>query len=589
MSYVHPYQDADFVLRHIVDFDALCAAGGLHEVNTDLAATILHEAGRQGSDLLAPLNRVGDREGATHDGEGVIETPGFKDAYLQFAESGWLSLSVPEDFGGQNLPNVLSTAVNEVWHSANMAFALCPMLTQGAMEAILHHADDALKAQWLPKMATGEWTGTMNITEPDAGSDLAAVKCRARPADGHYLVSGQKIFITWGDHRMTENIVHLVLARLPDAPPGVKGISLFIVPKFLLTADGGIGERNAVKCLSIEHKLGIHASPTCVMEFTDAVGWLVGEPNKGLSYMFTMMNHARQSVGVQGLAISERAYQDALQFAKERLQGTRRDGSRMPIIEYPDVRRMLMTMKSSIAAMRVLALVAAAEADRAAFAADPAVAAAHYARLELYTPIVKGWLTELSLELTSLGIQVMGGMGFIEEAGAAQHYRDARILPIYEGTTGIQSLDFIGRKMLTNKGEVLAGLLAEMNDTATELGAGGYPHEGVIAAFEAAVAAGAEARQWILEGAAGDPALAGSVSYQFLMLYGYLTGGWLLLKSALAAQSMLAAGEGDPEFLNAKLTTVRFFCEQLLPRSGACLAAICAGSAATMALGVDQF
>ncbi len=589
MSYVHPYQDADFVLRHIVDFDALCAAGGLREVNTDLAATILHEAGRQASDLLAPLNRVGDRQGAIHDGEGVIETPGFKDAYLQFAESGWLSLSVPEDFGGQNLPNVLSTAVNEVWHSANMAFALCPMLTQGAMEAILHHADDALKEQWLPKMATGEWTGTMNITEPDAGSDLAAVKCRARPADGHYLVSGQKIFITWGDHQMTENIVHLVLARLPDAPPGVKGISLFIVPKFLLTADGGIGARNAVKCLSIEHKLGIHASPTCVMEFTDAVGWLVGEPNQGLKYMFTMMNHARQSVGVQGLAISERAYQDALQFAKERLQGTRRDGSRMPIIEYPDVRRMLMTMKSSIAAMRVLALVAAAEADRAAFAADPAVAATHYARLELYTPIVKGWLTELSLELTSLGIQVMGGMGFIEEAGAAQHYRDARILPIYEGTTGIQSLDLIGRKMLANKGEVLAGLLAEMTETAAQLRAGGYPHEGVIAAFEAAMAAGAEARQWILDGAAGDPALAGSVSYQFLMLFGYLSGGWLLLKSALAAQSMLAAGEGDPEFLNGKLITVRFFCEQLLPRSGACLAAIRAGSAATMALGVDQF
>lgn len=594
MSYVHPYQDADFVLREVVDFDGLCAAAGLDEINTDLATAILEEAGKIGTEVLAPLNRVGDQQGAkmgaANGQPGVEETPGFKEAYRHFIEGGWLSLSVDEAFGGQNLPNVLSFAVNEIWHSANMAFALCPMLTQGAMEAIRHHASDELKALYLPKMATGEWTGTMNITEPDAGSDLANIKTRARPEGDHYRISGQKIFITWGDHAMTDNIVHLVLARLPDAPPGVKGISLFIAPKFLLDANREPGERNAVKCLSIEHKLGIHGSPTCVMEFTDAIGYLVGEPNKGLAYMFTMMNHARQSVGLQGLAISERAYQEALQWAKDRLQGTRRDGTRIPIIEYPDVRRMLMTMKSSVEAMRALSLVAAAEADRSRYAADETAAARHYARLELYTPIVKGWLTEMSLELTSLGIQVFGGMGFIEETGAAQHYRDARILPIYEGTTGIQAQDFIGRKMLANGGAVLQDLLDEMAQTLEALRqAHHYPHPTVIESLEMALEAGDKARQWVLEHAAADRELAGSASFNFLMLFGYLTGGWLLAKGALRAKAMLDGGAGDPAFLNAKLTTARYFCEHLLPRTQACLASVLAGSDSIMGLTVDQF
>ncbi|WP_295436852.1 acyl-CoA dehydrogenase [uncultured Thiodictyon sp.] len=588
MSYLHPYQDVAFVLRKVVDFDGLCAAAGHDEINADLAATILSEAGRLGSEVLAPLNRVGDREGARMGAQGVEESPGFKDAYRQFADAGWLSLTVAEDFGGQDLPNCLGTAVNEIWHSANMAFALCPMLSQGAMEAIGHHADDALKALYLPKLAAGEWTGTMNITEADAGSDLAAIKTKARPAGDHYLITGQKLYITWGDHGMTDNIVHLVLARLPDAPPGVKGISLFIVPKFLLDAKGEPGERNAVNCLSLEHKLGIHASPTCLMDFTDAVGFLVGEPNNGLAYMFTMMNHARQSVGLQGLAISERAYQEALQYAKDRLQGTRRDGSRIPIIEFPDVRRMLMTMKSCIEAMRVLALVAAAEADRARYATDPAVAARHFARLEVYTPIVKGWLTELAQELTSLGIQIDGGMGYVEEAGAAQHYRDARILPIYEGTTGIQALDFVGRKMLANKGETLLALLTEMEQTAAELRSTPYRYGSVVKAFEAAVAAGTRARQSLLDGAAADRHLAGSASVNFLMLFGYLCGGWLMVKSAQQAQLMLNAGEGDPQLLSAKLTTTRFFCEHLLPRTGACLASVLAGSESTMALTAEQ-
>lgn len=589
MSYLHPYQDVDFVLRKVVDFDALCAAAGLDEINTDLATAILEEAGKIGTGVLEPLNRVGDQLGAKMSVNGVEETPGFKDAYRHFIEGGWLSLAVAEDYGGQNLPNTLSFAVNEIWHSANMAFALCPMLTQGAMEAISHHASDALKAQYLPKMATGEWTGTMNISEPEAGSDLAAIKTRARPEGDHYRISGQKIFITWGDHAMTDNIVHLVLARLPDAPPGVKGISLFIAPKFLLDANGAPGERNAVQCLSIEHKLGIHGSPTCVMEFTDAIGYLVGEPNKGLAYMFTMMNHARQSVGLQGLAISERAYQEALQWAKDRLQGTRRDGTRFPIIEYPDVRRMLMTMKSSVEAMRALSLVAAAEADRTRYAADADASARHFARLELYTPIVKGWMTELSQELTSLGIQVFGGMGYVEETGAAQHYRDARILPIYEGTTGIQAQDFIGRKMLSNEGRALQDLLDEMNQTLEALRQAHYPHPTVIESLEMALEAGDKARQWVLENAAADRDLAGSAGYNFLMLFGWLTGGWLLAKGALQAQAMLASGEGDPAFLNAKLTTARYFCEHLLPRTQACLASVLAGSASIMGLTVDQF
>jgi alkylation response protein AidB-like acyl-CoA dehydrogenase len=429
----------------------------------------------------------------------------------------------------------------------------------------------------------------MNLTEPDAGSDLAAVKTKATPADGHYLINGQKIFITWGDHQMTENIVHMVLARLPDAPPGVKGISLFIVPKLLVDADGASGERNAVECLSIEHKLGIHASPTCVMEFKDSVGYLVGEPNKGLPTMFTMMNHARQSVGLQGLSISERAYQDALAYSKERMQGTRRDGSRIAIVEFPDVRRMLMTMKSTVEAMRALALVAAAETDRSRYAADEAARARHFARLELYTPIVKGWLTEMAQELTSLGIQVFGGMGYVEETGAAQYYRDARILPIYEGTTGIQALDFIGRKTLSNNGQALLSLLEEMGETAQALRTSAYPHASLVAALDEAIGAGAKAREWVLEHGADNRDLAGSASYNFLMLFGYLTGGWLLAKSALLAKAMLDGGEGDPDFLNAKMTTARFYCEHLLPRTGACLASVLAGSESIMSLTADQF
>lgn len=589
MSYTHPYQDADFVLRQIVKFDELCAEAGLDEANMDLAVAVLEEAGKMGSEVLAPLNWGGDQAGISLGEQGVQEAPGFKEAYQQFAEAGWLSLGAAEEFGGQGLPNVLSTAVNEVWQSANISFALCPMLSIGAMESIGHHASHALQSAYLPKMASGEWTGTMNLTEPDAGSDLAAVKTRAVPNGDHYLVTGQKIFITWGDHQMTENIVHLVLARLPDAPAGVKGISLFIVPKFLLDSNGHPAERNAAHCLSVEHKLGIHASPTCVMEFKEAVGYIIGEPNKGLPYMFTMMNHARQAVGLQGLSISERAYQQARVFAKERLQGTRRDGSRIPIIEHPDVRRMLMVIRASCEAMRALAFVAAAEVDRAHYAQEAEAKAKHAARVELFTPIVKGWLTELSQEMTYLNIQIHGGMGFIEETGAAQHYRDARILTIYEGTTGIQALDFIGRKTLSDQGAALALLLAEIQATAEALRAANTLHASILEGLEAALARGVMAREWLLQSAPSDANLAGSVSVNFLLLFGYLCGGWLMAQEAGIAQAQLDAGEGDVNFLTNKLITARFYAEHLLPRSQSHLSAMLAGSETTMALAEDAF
>ncbi|CAA6808609.1 MAG: Acyl-CoA dehydrogenase (EC [uncultured Thiotrichaceae bacterium] len=589
MSYIHPYQDTEFVLKNLVNFDQLCADAELDEVNLELAVAVLEEAGKIGADILAPLNRDGDENGAKLGTNGVEQTPGFKEAYQQFAEDGWLSLSVAEAFDGQAMPNTLSVAVNEIWHSANMAFALCPMLSQGAMESIAHHANPELQQAYLPKMASGEWTGTMNLTEADAGSDLAGVKTRAVPEGDHYRLTGQKIYITWGDHQMTDNIVHLVLARLPDAPAGVKGISLFLAPKFLPDEAGNPGERNTVECLSLEHKLGIHGSPTCVMEFKEAVAYRIGEENKGLACMFTMMNHARQTVGLQGLSISERAYQQARQYAKERLQGTRRDGSRIPIIEFPDVRRMLMLMKSGTEAMRALALTAAAEVDYANYTSDPAGKARHKARGELYTPIVKGWLTELSQELTSLNIQVWGGMGYVEETGAAQHYRDARILTIYEGTTGIQALDFIGRKTLFDKGEALRLLLQDMDLVVDELNTVSGLPPGLCENYTQAVADGREAAQWVLEHAGSDAHIAGAASVNFLMLFGYLCGGWLMVKSALQARSMLDTGEGDKAFLQAKLITAQFYCQHFLPRTRACLATVKAGSESMMAMPEDQF
>ncbi|WP_415903924.1 acyl-CoA dehydrogenase [Neptuniibacter sp. QD48_55] len=587
-TYTPPLQDASFLLNHLINLDQLCSEQNLDEVNSELANVIVEEAGKLASDVLAPLNWVGDQNGATVADGAVQETAGFSDAYQQFVENGWATLTGPEEFGGQALPNVIGTAVNELWHSANMGFALCPMLSQGAVEALIAHGSDELKAQYLPQLISGEWTGTMNLTEPNAGSDLAAVASKAIPEGDHYKITGQKIFITWGDHQMTSNIVHLVLARLPDAPAGVKGISLFIVPKYLLDDQGQPGELNDLSCVSLEHKLGIHGSPTCVMSFGDnegAIGYLVGEANKGLSYMFTMMNHARQSVGLQGLSISERAYQQALQYSQERFQGSNPDGSKIAIINHPDVRRMLMAMKSGNEAMRALAYTAAADIDRAHHGDQTSKS-----RVEFYTPIVKGWMTELAQELTSLNIQVHGGMGFIEETGAAQHYRDARILPIYEGTTGIQALDLIGRKTLFDKGAALTQLQADVQAT-TEL----LLHSGSEALQElgkkltTALRDATSAGQFILENAGSDKQLMGNISVDNLMMMGYLTGGWLLAQGAIKAEELKGADNdyGD-DFLNAKVSTALFFADHYLPRVSQHAATLQTGLNHTFALDIEQ-
>jgi alkylation response protein AidB-like acyl-CoA dehydrogenase len=590
-DYSYPYKDAEFILRDLIDFDRLCSDAGLEDMNCELVSAVLEEASRLAGEVIAPLNAVGDHEGARLEEGGVRETPGFAGAYRQYVEGGWSALPFDEEYGGQGMPKVVATAAEEIWQTANLSFSLCPLLTHGAVDAIEQHASEELKAAYLPKLVSGEWTGTMNLTESQAGSDLAAVACRAMPEGDHFRIIGQKIFITWGDHQMTDNIIHLVLARLPDAPPGVKGISLFLVPKFLPDAEGNPGERNDVQCVSVEHKLGIHASPTCVMSYGDnggAIGYLVGQPNRGLMAMFTMMNVARQSVGLQGLSVSSRSYRQALAWAKERLQGTRSDGSRYPIIDFPDVRRMLMLMKSGTEAMRALALESAAEMDRSRLARDPGDAARHHARLELYTPIVKGWLTEMSQELTSYGIQVHGGMGYVEETGSAQYYRDARITTIYEGTTGIQANDLVGRKTLASNGEVVGALLDDIQATADQLAADAEL-ENLGSALAAGVDSARNAMDYLLERARENRDVAGAAGVNYLMLLGYLCGGWMMGRSALKARERLDSGGADAAFLQAKLVTARFYGEHFLPRTGACLAAIEAGPESVMALSAEQF
>jgi alkylation response protein AidB-like acyl-CoA dehydrogenase len=590
-DYHFPYKDASFLINHLLDFDRMCAEAGLDDVNGELTSAILEEAARFGSEVFAPLNAVADQSGARLEDDGVHESPGFADAYRQYADNGWAALNAAEEFGGQAMPRVLGAACTEVWYSACAALSLCPLLTTGAVDAIAAHGTDELKNAYLPDLVNGNWTASMCLTEPQAGSDLAAVACKAVAEGDHYLVTGQKIYITWGDHQMTENIIHLVLARLPDAPAGVRGISLMLVPKFLLDENGRPGKRNDVYCVGIEHKLGIHGSPTCTLNFGDnggAVGYMVGQPNQGLAAMFTMMNEARQGVGIQGLGVSERSYQQAAAFAKERLQGTRSDGSRYPIIEFPDVRRMLMVMRSATEAMRGLAYVAAAETDREHHAKDPEQAKIHTARIDLYTPIVKGWLTELAQELTYLGTQVHGGMGYIEETGSAQYYRDARIMTIYEGTTGIQALDLAGRKTLGDKGEALQALFDEIRARAESMS--GVESLAVMAeALKRAVDGAAQARAWLLENGSRDRHAVGAASVNFMMLMGYLCGGWIMGQAAHKARQLLDAGAGDGVFLQAKLITAQFYFEHLLPRTGAYLAAVRAGSGSMMALDAEQF
>ena len=505
-DYVAPLKDMQFVLRELAGLDEVAALPGYEEATPDLVDAVLEEAGKFANGVLSPINFTGDQVGAKFNAGNVTTAPGWNDAYKQFCESGWSALAGEPDFGGQGLPHIVSTAVIEMWKGANMAFALCPMLTNGAIEAIKLCGNDAQKALYLPKMVSGEWTGTMNLTEANAGSDLAAVRARAEPNDdGTYRIYGQKVFITYGDHDLTDNIVHLVLARLPDAPEGVKGISLFVVPKFLVNADGSLGARNDVDCVSIEHKLGIHASPTAVLAFGDktgAIGELVGEANRGLEYMFIMMNEARFAVGMEGLGISERAYQKALEYARERIQGGElgvRGGPKVPILKHADIRRMLLTIRSTVEAMRALAYVVAAADDKAHNHPDAEVRKQNQAYIDLYIPVIKGWFTETSVDLTSLGVQVHGGMGFVEETGAAQYFRDSRITPIYEGTTAIQANDFIGRKMAKEGGATIKAVLETMKSTLKEVEAQqGDAFKAIARSLDAGIKAVEEAVAFVL-------------------------------------------------------------------------------------------
>ena len=596
-TYIAPIRDMQFVLNEIAGLEEICALPGNEECSVELVESILDEASKFATGVLDPINKVGDRVGHVCK-DGVVTTAeGFKEAYKLFAETGWMSMPFAPEYGGQGLPAVVSMAVNEMWKGANMAFGLCPMLTGGAIEAIAHHASDELKQKYLPKMVEGTWTGTMNLTEPNAGSDLAAISSKAKAVgDGTYLVSGTKIFITWGEHDVAENIIHLVLARLPDAPPGLKGISLFLVPKFLVNDDGSLGERNDVRCVSIEHKMGIHASPTAVLAFGDgpgAIGYLIGEENRGLEYMFIMMNEARFGVGVQGLGVAERAYQQALANAKDRVQGkdaTAPKGPSVPIIRHPDVRRMLMSMKSRVEAMRALAYVVAAMFDQAHRASDEAARNAAHAGVDLLIPILKGWCTETGVEVASTGIQIHGGMGFIEETGAAQHLRDARITTIYEGTTGIQANDLIGRKVLRDGGRSMQALLSQIDAVCEQLEAG---DDAQLHAIGARLREGskslADSVRWILATGMQDlnAVLAGAVP--FLHLCGVVCGGWQMARAALAAQRKLAAGDSDAAFYRAKVATARFFADQDLSRARGLAEATMHAGASTMALAEEQF
>ncbi|MGE5514392.1 MAG: acyl-CoA dehydrogenase [Bacteroidota bacterium] len=586
-TFTAPVRDQLFVIEHLAGLSDITTLPGFEEATGDLVAAVLEEAAKFGGGVLAPLNPAGDHQGCRLENGKVITPAGFAEAYAQFVEGGWNAVPFEPEWGGQGLPQLVATAVQEIWHAANMSFALTPMLTQGAVEALSVHGSDDLKQTYLAKLVSGEWTGTMNLTEPSAGSDVGALRTKAtRQADGSYRISGQKIFITSGDHEMADNIVHLVLARLPDAPPGVKGISLFIVPKFLVNPDGSLGKRNDVACIKLEEKLGIHGSPTCVMAFGEhegAVGWLVGEENKGLALMFTMMNNARLSVGLEGVAQSERATQKAIAYAKERVQG----GG--PIIIHPDVRRMLLTNKALTEATRALAYYAASRLDIARHAPDAATRAEAQARVDLLIPVVKAWSTDTGLAVASTAVQVFGGMGFVEETGVAQHMRDARIAQIYEGTNGIQAMDLAGRKVVRDEGRAFAGLIAEIRTIDAELGDAGAGWAPLKYRLGAAVAAAEQAAAFLIKNAAADPALLGAVAVPFLELVGIAAGGWLMAKAGLKAEQLLAAGADGSDYLSAKVVTARHFGDAVLTKAGGLLAQVEAGAGQIMALDADRF
>lgn len=591
MSYSAPVRDIEFTLNEVVGLSDIAGLPGFEDATPDMVSAILEESARFTSEVLAPLNRVGDEQGSKWTEDGVTTPDGWQDAYTQFCENGWGALSFKPEYGGQGLPMCVSAAVQEMWHASNMSFGLCPLLTQGAVDAIEHHASQELKDIYLGNMVAGTWTGTMNLTEPQAGSDLAAIRSKAVPEGDHYLVSGQKIYITYGEHDLSENIIHLVLARLPDAPAGVKGISLFVVPKFMVNDDGSVGERNDVKCVSIEHKLGIHASPTCVMSYGDnggAVGYLVGKEHHGLAYMFTMMNQARHAVGVEGYSIAAGAYQKALAYAKDRKQGKTLLGKSeddQGIVNHPDVRRLLMTMRSGIDAMRGLALECAAAFDRAANHPDEEQRAFHLRRGELLTPLVKGWSTELGVDLCSMGVQIHGGMGFVEETGAAQYLRDARITPIYEGTTAIQANDLIGRKTARDGGQGMSELLTEMRATVSDLEQSNQSDLQIIAKrLKSALDAAEETTDWML--AQDNAALPAAGSVDYLMMNGRLAGGWMMARTALAATRLPA--DADQEYAAAKIQLARFFADHELPLVDAARHVVIDGSESTLSVAVDQ-
>jgi hypothetical protein len=596
MSYIAPLKDMLFDIEHLANIDQVAQLPGFEDAGLETAQAVLEECAKLNEGVIAPLNWEGDKNPSWFNNGQVTTTTGFKDAFKQYGEGGWQGLQHPADFGGQGLPKTIGAACTEMLNSANMSFALCPLLTDGAIEALLTAGSDELKATYLEKLISGQWTGTMNLTEPQAGSDLAAVRSRAEPQpDGTYKVFGTKIFITYGEHDMAENIVHLVLARVTGAPEGVKGISLFVVPKFLVNPDGSLGARNDVHCVSIEHKMGIKASPTAVLQYGDhggAVGYLVGQENRGLEYMFIMMNAARYAVGMQGVAIAERAYQKAVGYARDRVQSRPVDGSMntaAPIIHHPDVKRMLMTMRALTEGCRAMALTAAAAYDASHHHPDAEVRKQNQAFYEFMVPLVKGYSTEMSLEVTSLGVQVHGGMGFIEETGAAQYYRDAKILTIYEGTTAIQANDLVGRKTSRDGGQTALAIAQQIATTEAELAQSGSAHaQAVLKRLTAARQAFEDAVKFVAGHTKADPnaVFAGSVPY--LMLAGNVMAGWQMARALLVAESKAAAGE-DVAFMQAKITTVRFYADHVLSRAPGVRDSIVEGAVGVTEMALEAF
>jgi 3-(methylthio)propanoyl-CoA dehydrogenase len=591
-DYQAPVSQMRFTIEHLADLPAVTALPDFSSVDGDTVQAVLEEAAKFAGGVLAPINWLGDRQGVRVENDAVVVPKEFIDAYAQFCEAGWPGIASNPEFGGQGLPKTVALACDEMWAAANVAFALCPELSQGAILAMDRHATDELKQTYLAKLVAGQWAGTMCLTEPQAGSDLSSLTTTAEPQGDRYLVRGQKIYITWGDHPMAENIIHLVLARLPGAPAGTKGISLFVVPKYKLNADGTPGERNDVRPVSVEHKMGIHASPTCVLAFGDeggAEGYLVGKPNEGLGAMFTMMNYMRLGVGAQGVGLADRSYQQSVAYARERVQG-RAPGEkgRVTIIRHPDVRRMLLLMRSFTQASRAICYYTASCLDRTAHGTDAETVAHWQARADLMTPIAKAWCTEVAQEVTELGIQVHGGMGYVEETGVAQFYRDARIASIYEGTNGIQAIDLVGRKLLRDGGATVSAFISDMRAVDAPLANAGEELAIVRQALGRGLDELVQSSTLLLTGERRDPELVSAAAFDYMMLIGTVIGGWQLARGALVALEQIAAG-GDRAFLQTQVVMAQFYAEHVLPRCSAHAAAVRAGSASTMALAADHF